>query len=114
MDSIEIIVRPYDPNVDAPYVYNSWTKNGWYGMEKYDRPSDKRQWFADKIKLINGLIEICPVLIACHKEDPNTIAGYSVFSGGEPVHTHLKADYRNAGIEELFKRSIEGEANGKT
>ena len=94
--SIQIVVRDYNPKIDDPLIYSTWTQNSYYGMEK--RPAAKRAWFKDKIQEIKKLLSEEPVHIACFKDDPITMVGYIVCTHW----LYIKKDYRKEGVDTLL------------
>jgi len=115
-DSLEIVVRDYDPKTDNGYIYSTWTKYAWYS------PRDpilltKSKFFAYKIKEIDGVLASRSVHIACLKSDPFIIMGYIVFNknGTYPKVEWIcvKKDFHNQGIDKLLIQSMSKEIDDR-
>ena len=69
--------------------------------------AEKNIWFQEKIKQIDKLLEEGFTQIACLKDDPYTIVGYSVHKQGVMQKICIKSNFRNQGIEELLTKKRE-------
>lgn len=105
MDSVEVVVRPYDKNLDDPFIYSTWTKNVYYGMPK-PRPEPKKDWFQNKIADIREMLLTHKVMVACFKGDPYVIVGYMVAGPDRVKWLYIKEDYRNQGIDDLLTKPL--------
>lgn len=101
MNPVEIILRPYTPETDDPYIYSTWTKYAWYSPPEPIR-TPKAQWFAEKIQSIKELLPRATIRIACFKDQPYVIAGYIVIAHGRTQWLCIKKEYRDEGIEALL------------
>lgn len=99
-ESVQIIIRPYQPQTDDPLIYSTWTKSCYYADKS--QVIDKRDWFTQKIKEIRSHLENHTVCVACFQDDPNSILGYAVFEGHRLVWMYVKKNYRDQGIERLL------------
>jgi hypothetical protein len=108
-EPIHIIIRPYDPKTDEAFVYATWTQNTFYSRKELISVQ-KKQWFGEKSKSIGEILKSAQVFIACHKNDPYTIAGYSVVDHGKTIWSYIKKDYRNDGVETLLTKQNEAKA----
>jgi hypothetical protein len=104
-----IEVRPYRPSVDKDFLYSTWLKN--YKHSSYFAKRIKPTVFFRGHQIVVDHIlnkPTCKALVACPKDDSETILGYIVF---EPtfnvVHfTFVKDAFRNMGIaRRLLKES---------
>ena len=75
--SVEIIIRPYDSEIDDAYIYSTWTRRAWYSPVAPIR-MEKRAWFAQKTAEIKKILSPDHVRTACVKGSPSMIAGYIV------------------------------------
>lgn len=108
MQSIEIILRDYDPKTDDPYIYSTWTRYCWYSpKEPHHIPESKKAaWFRGKTKEIKKVLETSKVKVACFRGMTYVIVGYIVSSGEDVIWTCVKKDYQGQGIESLLTKSI--------
>lgn len=107
MESIEIIVRPYDSKVDDAYIYSTWTRYAWYSAkEKHDIP--KRQFFKEKSAEIGFMLQAGFCRVACFKKERFVIVGYIAVYGGQIQWVCVKKDYAQEGIDQLLIQSMKG------
>ena len=100
MESFQITVRPYEEKIDAPFIFNSWSRSAYYSSKP--RPSPKKDWFQAKIHSIKDALQEGTVYVACLKEDPIFFLGYIVLQKNQIQFLYVKQDYKNQGIEELL------------
>lgn len=106
-----IILRDYDSGVDDPMIYSTWRNAVWY--DKEDRDDQLASAFYSQItKAIKALLKYpdVRVRIACDKEDPDFIAGYSVMKGDNLEFVYVKINYRNKGIAKLLTKGFKSVA----
>lgn len=84
---------------DASFIFSTWLKglrfgNDWYGL------IDSKAYFPFYHKIIEGILSKpnVAVKVACLKENPNVILGYSVYAGSRLDWVHVKKAWRNIGI----------------
>jgi ribosomal protein S18 acetylase RimI-like enzyme len=96
---------------DAPFIYNSWSKNAWYSEKNRDELF-KKEWFRSKLSSIAELLKDGTVHIACDQSNDDFILGYSVFKGEKLEWAYVKKDYRKQGIGRLLIKKKENQ-NGR-
>ena len=106
-DSKMIIVREYNPGMDAPLLFSSWRNCLWFDAN----PGDKKPnpiFFRMTTKKINCLLRDpqTKVKIACLQDDANEIKGYSVITNQTIQFLYVKSDYRKQGIATLLSRGF--------
>jgi hypothetical protein len=107
---MEVMIRGFQ-KTDEPFIFSSWAKNHYYGNKtlKKNNSSKKKEWFRNKCKEITEMLLRGHVRVACLKEDPNVIIGYSVFLGQAFEFAYVKENYREPQILEiLMKRDPNG------
>lgn len=102
---MKIIIRPYDPKIDNPYIYATWTKFAWYSP-KDPIVVSKKEWFKHKITQIQHALQEGQVKIACIDETPDVIMGYIIVKDGKVEWMCVKNQFRDQGIETLLIKSI--------
>ncbi len=89
-------VRDYTPSDDS-LIYSSWLKGYRHGND-WMAISDAKAYYKAQHDIIEMLLKTCSVKIAHHKDDKDSILGYSV-SSGETLHwVFVKTLYRGQGI----------------
>ncbi len=101
-----VIVREYNPNTDAPFVYSSWRNNLWYEEKRDDRHSDV--FFSLATKQIKRLLQhkYTEVRIACLSHDHDFIVGFSVLTGANIEWVYVRINYRMQGIGRLLTQGF--------
>jgi GNAT superfamily N-acetyltransferase len=93
-------IRPYTKE-DANFILATWLRGLYYGNSAFsDMPKDL---FMYRYKSVVNTALVSPnvkILVACLKEDPNTILGYSIVSadGRAVVWVFVKSAWRKQGI----------------
>lgn len=105
---MNVVIREYNPKIDNPYIYSTWTKYSWYS------PSDiiiisKKKWFQDKIRRIQKCLALGTIKIACLDETPSVIMGYIVVMNRQMEWICIKKEFRDNGIEQLLFKSVKDE-----
>jgi hypothetical protein len=84
---------------DLPFIFSTWLKglrfgNEWFGL------IDSKIYFKVYHEVITAILSKpnVTVKIACLKEDPRVLVGYSVSSGGRLDWIHVKKAWRGIGI----------------
>ncbi len=97
-EQLLVVVRKYKPNKDIALIFSTWRNSIWF-----DEPRDAKQAntvfrkLTQKIKnIINN--KTSTIKIACLKEDPDIIVGYSVFTQDNLEWIYVKPDYRKKKI----------------
>lgn len=98
-ESLEIIIRDFNPETDSGMVYSSWRNGSFYGREQDEEPAT---FFRKKTKEIKEILRNAAVRVACIKSEPDIIIGYSVFTGTHLDWIFVKINYRRQGIATLL------------
>lgn len=93
---------------DASFIFSTWLKglrfgNDWYGL------IDSKAYFSVYHKVIEGILSKpnVTVKVACLKDDPGVILGYSVYSGTRADWVHVKKSWRGIGLaRDLLPKDI--------
>lgn len=102
----KVIVRKYNPDQDAPFLFSSWRNSLWYDQERNEDQSQRFFYCITKeIKNILNTPET-NVNVACLSDDPNFILGYSVCTGTNLVWCYVKIEYREKGIAKLLTKGF--------
>lgn len=104
---MEVIVRNYDPTLDDPYVYATWTKMHWYQSEE-PISMTKGMWFRKKSKEIKEIL-LDPEThahVASIKDAPYMILGYLVVRNKKIESTCIKKKFRTEGIDLFLMKSM--------
>jgi hypothetical protein len=109
---MKVILRLRNPITDDPFILASWAENGWYGRKDREM-TRKKEWIADKRASIQNSLELGHTFVACLKDDPNHIIGFQVNRDHQVEFRYIKKDYRNAGVEDLFKKIMKEPENEK-
>jgi len=110
MKKTELVAyRTAVPN-DIPLIFSSWLKGIRFGNPAYEALPSK-EYYAEMHALINSILQLpeTVVTVACLKDDPDTILGYSVAtfesdpldSGSRAMTLHwvfVKRAWRHIGI----------------
>ena len=101
MDEAIVILRDFNQDLDQAYIYASWRNNSYYSAEK--RPEGKASdFFTKQSRKIKTILQIAKIKIACFKDTPNVIVGYSVAIKNHLCFIFVKPDYRLRGIGALL------------
>lgn len=84
---------------DAAFIFSTWLKglrfgNDWFGL------IDSKVYFRVYHKVIENILSNpnTKVNVACLKEDPKVLLGYSVYTGSTLSWLHVKKAWRNIGL----------------
>jgi len=111
MREIEIVIRPYQSEVDDPYIYSTWRKHSWYSSPiKINVP--KLQFFKEKTQEIKKILFEGYVRTACFKNDPSALMGIVVVYQGKIACLFVKKDFLKEGIDDLLKKAVKDQING--
>lgn len=104
IEEVEVILRSMSED-DLPCIYSTWRNSAYFGMEKREQNADK--FFKKQTANISQVLSDALVRIACLKDDPNMIIGYSVSTGDHLDWIYVKVEFRNKGIGRLlFPKNI--------
>lgn len=112
--STTIFVRPMNIETDLPMIYASWRNALWYDEARDERLAS--EFFSQATQSIKKMISDrnTAVQIACSKEDPDFIAGYSVMTGTELQWVYVKIAYRKQGIGRILAKGAKTYADPMT
>lgn len=109
LQELEVILRPYNKTTDEAYIYSSWQNQSYYSpVERREQLSDKEERIRRSAFLKTQSTKICDVLkssiirIACLKDSPIVIIGYSVSTQDHLDWIYVKDSYRNKGIGKML------------
>lgn len=102
MSNLDLLtVRLKEPSDDA-FIYQTWLNGLRYGNPFY-RKIEKSIYDKEYTKVISALIQYKPtVLIACLKDQPDVIIGYSVINADRLHWIFIKKDWRGLGISKML------------
>jgi hypothetical protein len=99
-----IVIRPYKES-DHNFILSTWLKGLRYGNQIYGL-IDQKVYYEVYHKLIENILAAkgTEVNMACLKEDPDTILGYSVTRNNKTIldWNFIKAAWRGIGIGKLL------------
>jgi len=105
-NSVSIVTRDFYPDLDSACIYATWRNSAYYGVPR--GTECPKGFFSDLTQKIKEILPAASVKVACLKEDPATIIGYSVATGTHLEWIYVKVDYRHMGIGKmLFPKNIE-------
>lgn len=105
-EELLVVTRKYEEDLDAPCLFSTWRNNLWFDKPRDQKKADQFFKAANKhIKYLLNLPDI-KVKIACLKDDPDMIVGYSVINKDNLEWVYVKADYRRKGIAKLLSKGI--------
>jgi hypothetical protein len=109
-----VIIRAYDPNSDAPFVFASWRNSVWF--DTHTQNALDPRFFRIKTKEIRTFLDHPDIStrIACLNEDPDQIIGYAVLMNLTIEFVYVKQDYRNQGIATLLTKGFQDIAQPST
>lgn len=110
IETIEIVIRAYDPEIDDGYIYSTWTKYAYYSPI-HPILISKSKFMKDKINEIKNCLQQGRVSVACVKDSPDVIMGYIVVYEGKVKWLCIKKDFHKEGIDLLLKNSIKEHLN---
>lgn len=101
MDKLDLIaIRDWNPEQDKNFILSTWLRGLYYGNDWFRQI--KKDIFMNKYHafLENLLAQSATnVQVACLREDPEVILGYSVLGANHTAHwTFVKSAWRNIGI----------------
>lgn len=106
-DSKTIIIRDYNPGMDAPLLFSSWRNCLWFDAHPAETKPNPI-FFRQTTKKINNLLRDphTKVRIACLQDDPNEIKGYATINNDTIEFVYVKLDYRKQGIATLLTKGF--------
>jgi GNAT superfamily N-acetyltransferase len=100
--SLDIVIRDFDPDIDQAYIYASWRNSSYYSSINPNESIPPKAFFSFKTAAIKKTLKEAEIRIACLKEAPAVIIGYSVITNKHLDFVYVKSDYRNQGIGTLL------------
>lgn len=100
-EEINIILRPFVPELDQAIVYATWRNAAFYGSIK-EPTLPAIRFFKTKTVEIKHIIKKSEITVACFEDDEDMIIGYSVYADTHLHFIYVKADYRGKGIGKLL------------
>lgn len=107
-DSATIILRPFDRDnhtmSDSSMIYSTWRNALWFDEKRDERKAN--EFYSLATRAIKELLRLpkTVVKIACAKDEPDFIAGYSVMTGSHLHFVYVKINYRKKGIARLLTK----------
>jgi len=102
MNELESLVFVRKANdSDAPFIYASFLKGLYYDNEFYNM-IPKADFMENYKRVVESLLFKCQVNIACLKEDPSVIVGYSITTGNTLHWLYVKKSWRKQGVAKLL------------
>lgn len=100
-----IYVRPYHPASDDGFIYSTMIRGLYYGDSWFSKIPKKL--FVENYRKVIALALSTPgtiVRIACIKDDPDEIKGYSILLNNDTslMWVFVKKDWRNIGIARVL------------
>lgn len=98
----KIITRPFVPS-DTAFIISTWLSGQYHGSPYWSQ-MPKETFYTEYTELINSILHNPNTIvnIATLDDDPNTLLGFSVFSGTTLHWIYTKKDYRSNGIMNLL------------
>ena len=102
-----IVTRELNPKTDLPIIYSTWRNALWFDQKERDE-SRAKEFYSLATAQIKKLLSLpdTHVRIACAKNEPDFIAGYSVMTGNHLEFCYTKIDYRKKGIAKLLTKGF--------
>ena len=94
-----VAVREYNPEVDKAFIMATFLRGLYYG-DSWFSLMPKNNFMNAYKQVVSALIDRSGVYIACLKDDPNVILGYSIVSkDGSTLHwVFVKSIWRKNGV----------------
>lgn len=101
MNEANIVIRDFNDDTDAGFVYSSWPKGAYYGA--YIPITENRdKWFKNFYDYISQMIKHGSIKMACIADDPNTIIGFIVIYNKVLQWVYVKEMFRKQKIASLL------------
>jgi len=97
MLKIDLLIERDLAPADESFIYATWLRGLRYGNSWFER-IDETLYFENYRQVVRALLASCQVKIACLKETPDVIIGYSVSDGPRLHWVHVKENWRRMGI----------------
>lgn len=104
-----VVLRPFDPREDTPFIYSFWRHSLWFGDPiNFGKDRLAAAFYSDATKRIRAILKDSrtEIRIACAKESPILILGFSVRRGDHLEFIFVKQDYQRNGIATMLATGI--------
>jgi hypothetical protein len=103
---VTVVCRPFNAKEDLPFVYATWRNCVWYTKhpdgDGVRGAHDLEAFVARANTIISDFLKRAQVKVACSKEEPSHVIGYSVSTGDHLEFIYVKANYRSAGVGKML------------
>lgn len=98
-----IVLRPWNPDTDKPFVMSTWIKGLYYG-DSWFSLIPKDVFMSNYHPFLERLLDSpgVEVTVACLVEDPDVIVGYSVTTNTALHWVFCKKAWRRIGVARLL------------
>jgi hypothetical protein len=112
INEMKIIIRQFDPTLDAGFVYATFPKGVYYSaINDIKTPKDK--WFKDFYSYTKNILGHAAVNIASTDNCVDTIIGYVIIKGTELEWIYVKELFRKQGVAKLLLKNVKIESVNK-
>ncbi len=103
LDRSELVAIRGGRESDLPFIYSTWLKNLRYGNSWFEA-IDQEVYYDVYHNVIEQVLASpgVTVKVACLRDDPEVILGYSVFKGPRLDYVFVKSAWRGIGIAKLL------------
>ena len=107
MDESVVIVFRNMKDEDLAMIYSTWRNSSYYSaVSRPEMPTNEA--FRIKTIEIKNIMTNCEAKVACLKDSPDTIIGYSIWDDKHLYWVYVKPEYRRQGIaKRLVPKDIE-------
>ncbi len=99
-DSVKIVLRAFIPESDSACIFTTWRNSAYYGSGGHGESANR--FFKKHTAVMKDILRVASVRIACLEDHPDTIIGYSVYTGNHLDWIYVKVDFRCKGIGSLL------------
>lgn len=92
--------RPANQN-DRAFIYSTILKGLFHGVPLYGE-IEKTAFFTNYSKIIDGLLQVADIRVACLVDDPDVIVGYMICRGDVIDWAFTKQAWRGKGVQKLL------------
>jgi hypothetical protein len=112
--NVVVVIRSFDPEEDSKLIFSSWRKSVWF--DTHENNQIDFAFFRKKTKEIKNILNDSNTIvkIACDKNKPDQIVGYSVMTNNSIEFVYIKFDYRKEGIATLLTKGFKTIAKPST
>ena len=95
--------RPANQN-DRAFIYSTALKGLFHGVSLY-KEIEKTAFFTNYSKIVDGLLQVADIRVACLADDPDVIVGYMICRGDVIDWAFTKQAWRGKGVQKLLAGS---------